>query len=163
MAETQDTKTEAQPPQIRQQMLAQFVRDLSFENIMSQKGAQGEIEPEISVQVNLDVRKRQQEHQFEIVNKLKVHNKNKNGEEVLFDLEIEYVTIFHIEGVPEDQMMPFLFIECPRQMFPYLRRIVSDVTRDGGFPPLNLDPIDWVALFQQEMMRRQQEEAAKAN
>ena len=59
-------------------------------------------------------------------------------------------------------MHPFLLIECPRQIFPYLRRIVSDITHDGGFPPLNLDTIDFLALYQQELQRRAQAEAATA-
>jgi len=66
--------------------------------------------------------------------------------------------VFHIEGVPEDQMHPFLLIECPRLLFPFLRRIVSDVTRDGGFPPLNLENIDFMQLYRQEIARRQAEE-----
>ena len=78
----------------------------------------------------------------------------------LFLLEIDYVGIFHIEGVPDDQMHPFLLIECPRMIFPFLRRIVSDVTRDGGFPPLNLENIDFVQLYRAEIARRQQAEGA---
>lgn len=163
MADTPETPTEdgaAAAPQVRQQMLAQYVRDLSFENVMAQKGVKGEVDPEISVRVNLDVRKRNVEHQFEVINQLNIQSKNKGSDEVLFELELEYATVFHIEGVPDDQMHPFLLIECPRQMFPYVRRIVSDVTRDGGFPPLNMDQIDWVKLYQQEIIRRQAAQAA---
>ena len=76
-------------------------------------------------------------------------------------MEIDYVGIFNIEGVPEDQLHPFLLIECPRLLFPFLRRIVSDVTRDGGFPPLNLETIDFMALYRNELMRRQAEEGKK--
>jgi preprotein translocase subunit SecB len=76
-------------------------------------------------------------------------------------MEIDYVGIFHIEGVPEDQMHPFLLIECPRMIFPFLRRIVSDVTRDGGFPPLNLENIDFIALYRNEIARRQAEAPAE--
>ena len=81
--------------------------------------------------------------------------------EKLFLMEIDYVGIFNIEGVPEDQLHPFLLIECPRLLFPFLRRIVSDVTRDGGFPPLNLETIDFMALYRNELMRRQAEEGKK--
>ena len=70
-------------------------------------------------------------------------------------LEIEYVGVFRIEGVPEEQLHPFLLIECPRLLFPFLRRIVSDVTRDGGYPPLNLENIDFVQIYRAELARRQ--------
>lgn len=157
MADTPEAQPGADAQQqqpVRQQVLAQFVRDLSFENIMAQKGVNGEVSPEITVKVNLDARKRQADHQFEVICKLNLESKNKGSDETLFLLELEYATLFHIENVPDDQMHPFLLIECPRQMFPYLRRIVSDITRDGGFPPLNLDQIDWVALYRQELLRR---------
>jgi len=71
---------------------------------------------------------------------------------------MDYVGVFHIENVPEDQLHPFLMIECPRMMFPFLRRIVSDVTRDGGFPPLNLENIDWVQIYRNEIARRKSEQ-----
>ena len=79
---------------------------------------------------------------------------------MLFLFEIEYGGVFHIENVPDEQMHPFLMIECPRMLFPFLRRIVSDVTRDGGFPPLNLDNIDFLAIYRNELARRQQAAAA---
>ena len=64
--------------------------------------------------------------------------------------------MFQIEGVPQDQLHPFLMIECPRMLFPYVRRIISDMTRDGGFPAFNMDPVDFVALYRQELARRAQ-------
>ena len=72
----------------------------------------------------------------------------------LFLAELDYGGVFNIEGVPEDQLHPFLMIECPRMMFPFVRRIISDVTRDGGFPPFNMDPVDFVALYRSELNRR---------
>jgi preprotein translocase subunit SecB len=72
----------------------------------------------------------------------------------MFLLELEYGGIFHIENLPEDQLHPYLMIECPRMIFPFLRRVVSDVTRDGGFPPMNLEPIDFMALYRNEIQRR---------
>ena len=146
----------AQAPQITQRILGQFVRDLSFENIMAQKGVNGEVQPEIQVQVNLDAKKRQTDGQYEVVTKLKINSKTKETAEPLFLLELEYSGIFQIDGVPEAQLHPYLLIECPRQTFPYVRRIVSDVTRDGGFPPLNLENIDFLQLYRQELARRAQ-------
>ncbi len=152
-----------QQPQVTSRVLAQYIRDMSFENILAQKGVQGDAQPEIQVQVNLDARKRTTDNQFEIITKLNITSKTKEKGEPLFVLEIEYAGVFHVEGVPEEQMHPYLLIECPRITFPFLRRIVSDVTRDGGFPPLNLETIDFLALYRSELARRAETEKAKAN
>lgn len=147
-------------PQVRMSVLAQFVRDMSFENIVAQKGISGtDVQPDIQVAVSLDARKRQADHQFEIVTKYKVTSKNKANGDTLFLLEVDYGGVFHVEGVPEEQLHPFLLIECPRMLFPFVRRIISDVTRDGGFPPLNIDTVDFLALYRQEMQRRAQAQA----
>lgn len=150
-------------PQMKMNVLTQFVRDLSFENILAQKGSGGEVNLDVTVGVNLDAKKRQVEHQYEVTMKLNLTGKNKSDDATLFLLEMEYAGVFHIEGVPDEQMHPFLLIECPRMLFPYVRRIVSDVTRDGGFPPLNLESIDFVQLYRNEIQRRaaQQAEAPK--
>jgi len=150
-----------QAPQVKMNILGQFIRDMSFENVMAQKGASGEVQPDVNVQVNLDAKKRPADHQFEVMIKLNVNSKAKQSGDQLFLLEIEYAGIFHIEGVPEDQMHPFLLIECPRMLFPFLRRIVSDVTRDGGYPPLNLENIDFVQIYRSELARRQSEQQAQ--
>ncbi len=152
----------AQPeaPQVRMQVLGQYVRDLSFENIVAQKGiTNAEVQPDIQVQVSLDARKRSVENQYEVINKFKVTSKNKADQSPLFLLELDYGAVFHIEGVPEEQLHPFLLIECPRMVFPFIRRIVSDVTRDGGFPPLNIDTVDYLSLYRQELARRAQAQA----
>ncbi|WP_213395890.1 protein-export chaperone SecB [Yoonia sp.] len=143
-----------QPQQITSRVLAQYIRDMSFENILAQKGVKGDAQPEVQVQVNLDARKRTADHQFEVITKLNITSKTKAAGEPLFVLEIEYAGVFHVEGVPEEQMHPYLLIECPRITFPFLRRIVSDVTRDGGFPALNLETIDFLALYRAELARR---------
>ena len=143
-------------------ILAQYIRDMSFENILSQKGASGEVAPDVQIQVNIDAKKRSVENQFEIVIKLKVNSVNKGTTENLFLLEIEYAGLFLVTGVPDEQLHPFLLIECPRMLFPFLRRIVSDVTRDGGFPPLNLETIDFLQLYRQELERRQAEQPAES-
>ena len=140
-----------QPAQPGMKILAQYIRDMSFENILSQKGASGEVAPDVQIQVNIDAKKRTVENQFEIVIKLKVNSVNKGTTENLFLLEIEYAGLFLVTGVPDEQLHPFLLIECPRMLFPFLRRIVSDVTRDGGFPPLNLETIDFLQLYRQEL------------
>ena len=151
----------AQPAQVKSRVMAQYIRDMSFENILAQKGVSGDAQPEIQVQVNLDARKRTADNQYEVITKLNITSKTKEKGEPLFVLEIEYAGVFHIEGVPEAQMHPYLLIECPRITFPFLRRIVSDVTRDGGFPALNLETIDFVALYRSELARRAEAEKAK--
>jgi preprotein translocase subunit SecB len=144
----------AQAPQVQLKVLGQFIRDLSFENIVSQKGATGDVSPDVSVQVSLDAKKRPTDNQYEVVSKYTISAKNKGTEDNLFLLELEYGGIFHVENVAQDQMHPFWLIECPRMLFPFARRIVHDIIRDGGFPPLNLDNIDWVALYRQNLARQ---------
>jgi preprotein translocase subunit SecB len=163
MAEEDATENQAAQaaPQVQMRVMTQYIRDMSFENVMAQKGVSGEVQPEIAVQVNLDAKKRPQDHQFEVAIKLNLTSKAKGMDDILFVFELDYCGVFHIEGVPEDQMHPFLMIECPRMLFPFLRRIVSDVTRDGGYPPVNLDNIDFVTLYRNELMRRQAEQAQK--
>lgn len=155
-----DTGAQSQP-QVKLNVLTQFIRDMSFENILAQRGVGGEVQPDVQVAVNLDAKKRSAENQYEVATKVNITSKNKATEEPLFLLEMEYVGVFHIEGVPEDQLHPFLLIECPRMTFPFLRRIVSDVSRDGGFPPLNLETIDFMQLYRNEIARRQAEGTAQ--
>ena len=152
---------QAQQPQVKMNTLTQFIRDLSFENVLSQRGTGGEVTPDVQVGVSLDAKKRSVEHQYEVVVKMRIDSKNKATDEALFVLEMEYAGVFHIEGVPDEQMHPFLMIECPRMLFPFIRRIVNDVTRDGGFPPLNLENMDFVQLYRNEIARRQQAQTAE--
>ena len=155
MTEANGNATPVPEAQVRMQVLAQFIRDMSFENVVAQKGLQGgEVTPDVQVQVSLDARKRPADHQFEVICKFKVTSKNKVGGDTLFLLELDYAGIFHIEGVADQQLHPFLLIECPRLLFPFVRRIISDVTRDGGFPALNVDMVDFMALYRQELARR---------
>lgn len=163
MAENGGTSPEAAatPPQVpKMQVLGQYIRDFSFENIMVQKGVAGEVTPEISVQVALDAKKRQNDNQFEVMSKYSIKSTNKDGGETLFLLELEYGGLFHIENVPEDQLHPFLMIECPRMLFPFVRRLVADLTREGGFPPLNMDTVDFVGLYRQIVQQKVQEAKA---
>ena len=162
MTEANGAAPEA-PPQIKMSVLAQFVRDMSFENMVAQKGLTGgEVQPDIQVAVSLDARKRAVEHQYEVITKFRVTSKNKVNGDTLFLLELEYGGIFHVEGVADEQLHPFLLIECPRMLFPFVRRIISDVTRDGGFPPLNVDTVDFLALYRQELARRAAEKEQPA-
>lgn len=148
----------AQPgaqPQVKFQVLAQFVRDLSFENaVVRGTGMLPQGTPDIQVQVSLDAKKRETDGHYEVISKYKVESKIKDTGQVLYLVELEYGAIFLIDGLPQDQMHPFLLIECPRIVFPFARRIISDVTRDGGFPPLNLDMIDFMGMYRQQLARQ---------
>jgi|TARA_B110000503_G_scaffold30205_1_gene48882 preprotein translocase subunit SecB len=147
------------PKPLKMKILAQYIRDMSFENILAQKGISGDVQPDIAVQVNIDAKKRPIENQYEVIIKTKIVSKTKEKSEPIFLLELDYGGIFHIENIQDDQLHPYLMIECPRMIFPFLRRVVSDVTRDGGFPALNLDSIDFVQLYRNEVERRVAESA----
>jgi preprotein translocase subunit SecB len=151
----------SQPAQPSVNVLAQYIRDLSFENILAQKGVSGDVTPDIQIQVKLDARKRSVANQYETIIKLNIDSKSKDTNDQLFLLEIEYAGVFTVTGVPDEQLHPFLMIECPRMIFPFLRRVVSDLTQDGGFPALNLETIDFMQLYRSEALRRQTEAASE--
>lgn len=143
-------------PQVKFQVLAQFVRDLSFENaIVRGDGIVPAGQPDIQVQVSLDAKPRESDGNYEVISKYRIESKNKETGKTLYLVELEYGGIFLIEGLPQDQLHPFLLIECPRIVFPFARRIISDVTRDGGFPPLNLDMIDFMGMYRQQLAQQQ--------
>lgn len=157
MAEENGTQTPegaAQAPALpKMQVLAQFIRDMSFENIAAQKSLQGNTQPEIQVQVGVEARKRTAENQYDVVVKMKIDSKAKDDGAQIFLIELDYGGIFQIENVNEQQLHPFLHIECPRMLFPFIRRIVSDLSRDGGYPPLNLDNMDFVQIYRNQLAR----------
>lgn len=158
----------AQPgqAQLRMQVLGQYIRDLSFENAVARRGvSSAEVQPDIELGVSVDPRKRQVANQYEIVTKFKVTCKNRANGETLFLAELEYGGIFHIEGIPDEQLHPFLSIECPRMLFPFVRRILIDTARDAGFTFLNIDTVDFLTVYRQQMQRvaEAQKAAAPAN
>ncbi len=148
----------AQPSLPKVRVINQYIRDLSFENVAAQKGTAQDAKPEITVQVGIDAQKKAGDN-YEVIQKLKVEAKA--GGAAIFILEMDFAGLFEVSNVPNEQMHPFLLVECPRLVFPYLRRIVGDITRDGGYPPLNLDSIDYLNLYRQELARRQAIQEAK--
>ncbi|MDA9248777.1 protein-export chaperone SecB [Amylibacter sp.] len=154
MAEKEEKKIPPKAPSMK--CLHQYIRDLSFENIAAQKNLGDSSSPEINVQVNLDARKGDSDN-YEVILKLTV-NADSNEKKV-FLLEIDYAGVFHVENVPKEQLHPFLMIECPRMLFPFVRQIVRNTTADGGYPPLNVDPIDFMALYRSELQRQAAEKA----
>lgn len=141
--------------------LGQFIKDLSFENIAAQQSRQGAGTPDIQVKINLDASKRQQDNQYNASIKVNIESKDAKSQENIFLLELDYGGIFLIENAPEDQLHPLLMIECPRLLFPFVRRVIHDVTRDGGYPPLNLDSVDFLSMYKAEVDRLSSE--AKLN
>ena len=137
----------------KMQVLGQFIKDLSFENFAARDSKQGAGTPNIDVKINLDASKRSQQNQYNSSIKITVESKESNTEENIFLLELDYGGIFKIENIPDDQLHPFLMIECPRMLFPFVRRVIHDITRDGGYPPLNLDTIDFMAMYRAEVNR----------
>lgn len=150
---------DAAEPQTQPQVsiISQFVRDLSFENVAAQNQTETSEKPDIKVSVNLDAQPRG-EDRYEV--SLKLNATSTSGEATLFIAELDYAGIFAVKNVPQEHLHPFLLIECPRQLFPFARRIIADVTRDGGYPPLMLDMVDFVSIYRQEVARRQ---AAQGN
>lgn len=149
------------PQQMRMQVLTQYIRDMSFENVAVQKGlTSADIQPEAQLGVSLDARKRSVANQYEVISKYKLSSRNKVTGDTLFLLELEYGGNFLIEGIAEDQLHPFLMIECPRLLFPFVRRLIADITREGGFPPVVIDSVDFLSLYRQEIARRTQGQQA---
>lgn len=141
--------------------LGQYVKDLSFENPNAPRslGPQ-ETQPNIAIQVNVNA-KQLAETDFEVT--LSLDAKAGEGADLLFKLDLEYAGIFRLTNVPQEQVHPIVMIECPRLLFPFVRQIVADATRNGGFPPLYIDPIDFVGLYQQNAAQAGGQNFAQAN
>lgn len=146
-----DANALPQAPKIN--IVSQYVRDLSFENAAAQRQANPQVKPEIKVGVNLDAKPTGAENRYEVILKINANASEPNGP--LFLVELEYAGVFHIEGAPEQLLHPILLTECPRQLFPFARRVIADVTRDGGFPPLMLELIDFMQIYRAELAKRQ--------
>ena len=136
-------------------VLAQYIKDLSFENPNVRKLMESPGEaPNLRVEVNVNADKMTADT-YESAIVLKAEATNRLG--VIYDLELSYAGMFQIENMPEPSLEPFLLINCPSLLFPFARRLVADLTREGGFPPLLLDPIDFAALF----AKRRQEKSGQ--
>ncbi|MCF3639962.1 protein-export chaperone SecB [Rhizobium sp. TRM95111] len=134
-------------------ILAQYVKDLSFENPGAPRSLQArENAPSINISVNVNANPLS-ETEYDVV--LSLNAEAKDGGKMLFNAELSYGGVFRVTGFPQEHMLPVLFIECPRLLFPFARQIVADATRNGGFPPLMIDPIDFAQMFQQRMTEEQ--------
>ncbi|WP_105386295.1 protein-export chaperone SecB [Neorhizobium alkalisoli] len=134
-------------------ILAQYTKDLSFENPGAPRSLQARDKaPGITINVNVNANPLS-DADFDVV--LTLNAEAKDGDKVVFAAELVYGGVFRITGFPQEHMLPLLFIECPRLLFPFARQIVADVTRNGGFPPLMIDPIDFAQMFSQRMAEEQ--------
>ena len=135
----------APPPQLN--VLAQYTKDLSFENPNAPTSlAPQQQQPAINIQINVSANNIS-ENEFEVT--LSVEGKAENGGKLMFSFELSYAGVFRILNVPQENLHPLVMIECPRLLFPFAREIVANAVRNGGFPPLLLDPVDFVSLYQQ--------------
>jgi preprotein translocase subunit SecB len=130
-------------------VLAQYIKDFSFENPNAPRSlTPGQQQPTINIQINVNA-KPVADTDFEI--ELKLEGKAETTGTVLFSFDLLYAGIFRIQNVPQENIQPVIMIECPRLLFPFAREIIATVVRNGGFPPLLIDPVDFVGLYRQRM------------
>ena len=155
----QAAAAEEQPTQVGLSIAAQYVKDLSFES-PNAPGILRKVEggPNINIGVNVTAN---QIGETDVEVALKLEAKADKDNETYFNVELDYAGVFRITGVPQESMHPLIMIECPRLLFPFARQIIADCTRNGGFPPLMIDPIDFAQLYRQRMAEAQKAEAEK--
>jgi preprotein translocase subunit SecB len=133
-------------------ILAQYVKDLSFENPNAPGSLQMQGQPKIEINVNVNARAGGQD-MYEV--ELKIDASARAPDNALaFQVELLYAGLFRLTGAPQEAIEPFLIVEAPRILFPFARRVIADVVRDGGFPPLMLEPIDFGGLYLQQLDAR---------
>jgi preprotein translocase subunit SecB len=148
--ENEEASTQEGP---RLAILTQYVKDLSFENPRAPFGLQpGQPRPEIQIQVDVRASQTGASGQYEV--QLELNVEAKAADEPVFLVELTYGGLFALANIPQDSVQALLLIECPRLLFPFARRVVADCTRDGGFPPLMIDPIDFVSLYRRRVQEQ---------
>jgi len=133
-------------------VLAQYIKDLSFENPNAPGSLAQSAQPQINISVNVTAKPLTQ---TDAEVELRLEGKAEANGSVLFNIELVFAGVFRIQNVPAENVNPLMMIECPRLLFPFAREIVANSVRNGGFPPLLLDPIDFVALYQQRVAQMQ--------
>lgn len=130
-------------------VIAQYVKDLSFESPGAPQSIRARsTSPTINIAINVQPR---QPRGDEMEVELKIEANAREGESILFAIELVYGGLFRLTNIPPENVTPIAMIECPRLLFPFARQIIADASRNGGFPPLLIDPIDFVQLFRQRM------------
>lgn len=142
-------QTAQEQPSLR--ILGQYLKDLSFENPNAPQSLSQDAQPEISISVNVNARP-MAETDFEV--ELHLEAKATSQEKVAFAAELVYAGMFRLENFPQQLLHPAVLIECPRLLFPFARQILAEATRNGGFPPLMLDPIDFAAMYQRRIQQQ---------
>ena len=151
-----------QAPEMNLRVLAQYVKDLSFENPGAPMSlSQGQSQPEVRVNIDVQSRDVQVDENGQGTYECQIHIQSsaQRGQDALFIVELVYGGLFGLSGVPKDALRPIMMIEAPRLLFPFARQIVADMTRNGGFVPLMLEPIDFAALYRQQIARAAQQQA----
>jgi len=134
-------------------VVAQYIKDFSFENPNApQSLAVGTAPPQIGIQINVNA-KPLAENDIEVT--LKLDGKAETNGNLMFRFELEFAGVFRIQNVPQESMNAIVLIECPRMLFPFAREIIATAVRNGGFPPLLLDPVDFVGLYRNKMSEMQ--------
>jgi preprotein translocase subunit SecB len=147
----------AQPTQAQLTVLGQYIKDFSFENPNAPRSLTSQqTQPAINIQINVGA---QQLAQTDYEISLKLEGKAESAGTVLFAFDLTFAGVFRIQNVPAETLQPLVMIECPRLLFPFAREIVATSVRNGGFPPLLLDPVDFVALYQQRAAQMQATQA----
>lgn len=142
-------QTAQEQPSLR--ILGQYLKDLSFENPSAPQSLGQDAQPEISISVNVNARP-MSETDFEV--ELHLEAKASSQDKVAFAAELVYAGMFRLENFPQQLLHPAILIECPRLLFPFARQILAEATRNGGFPPLMLDPIDFAAMYQRRLQQQ---------
>jgi len=144
-----DGKTAAEAGQPNLSVMTQYVKDFSFENPGAPKSLRARsVTPNINVSIGVSS-SLAGEGDYEV--ELRIDARAVDGQAVLFAIELVYAGVFHFTNIPPDQLRPVALIECPRLLFPFARQIVADASRNGGFPPLFIDPVDFVAMYRQQL------------
>src|SRR6516225_2253509 len=134
-------------------VLGQYIKDFSFENPNAPRSlAPNQTQPAINIQINVSA---QQLAQTDYEISLKLEGKAESAGTVLFAFDLTFAGVFRVQNVPAESLQPLVMIECPRLLFPFAREIVATAVRNGGFPPLLLDPVDFVSLYQQRVAQMQ--------
>jgi preprotein translocase subunit SecB len=144
------------PPQLN--VLAQYIKDMSFENPAAPRSLQPQQQaPAINIQINVNA-KPLSDTDYEV--ELKLEGKADAQGTVLFSFDLLFAGVFRLQNVPQENIHPLIMIECPRLLFPFAREIIATAVRNGGFPPLLIDPVDFVSLYRQKVGELQGQQQA---
>ena len=147
-----------QMPQLN--VLAQYIKDFSFENPNAPRSLNPNQQPTVSLQINVNANP-MPNNEYEV--ELKLEGKAENAGLVMFSFDLSFAGMFRIQNVPQESLHPLVLIECPRLLFPFAREIVASVVRSGGFPQFLIEPIDFVALYRQRMEQMQPQPAMRSS